>query len=221
MWTIARKNMVNHQVRCWSVTEPKVLNVLSKVPRERFVPQAFQALAFADTDIPLPRNARTDDGWTMMRPIVAGRLLQALDIAGHETVLEIGTGSGFLTACLANLARHVTSIDISEERLKLASETLASLGIKNCELLNQDVFQRPDSPDFDAIAVTASLPEYDPRFEDLLKLGGRAFIVIGEPPIMEAVLIRRVGIDEWTRESLFETVLPPLVHATKHEVFRF
>ena len=156
-----------------------------------------------------------------MRPIVAGRLLQALEIAGHETVLEIGTGSGFLTACLANLARHVASIDISEERLNVASATLASLGINNCELLLEDVFQRTDSLEFDVIAVTASLPEYDERFEALLKTGGRAFIVVGEPPIMEAVLIRRVGIDEWTRDSLFQTMLPPLVHATRHEAFTF
>ena len=221
MPAIAHKNMVNQQVRCWDVVEPKVLDVLGKVPRECFVPPEYRALAFADANIPLHSSTRGSDGWTMMRPLVAGRLLQALEIAGHETVLEIGTGSGFLTACLANLAQHVTSIDISEERLKLASETLANLGIKNCELLLQDVFERADSLEFDAIAVTASLPEYDARFEKWLKLGGRAFMVVGELPIMEAVLIKRVGIDAWTRDSLFETVLPPLIHATRQEAFMF
>jgi protein-L-isoaspartate(D-aspartate) O-methyltransferase len=219
--TIAHENMVKQQVRCWAVLEPKVLNVLSKVPRERFVPLAYRALAFADTNIPLRSSGRPGDSWTMMRPIVEGRLLQALEIAGHESILEIGTGSGFLTACLANLAQHVTSVDISEERLALAKETLASLGIKNCELLNQDVFQRSESLVYDAIAVTGSLPEYDPRFEKWLKPGGRAFMVVGKLPIMEALVIRRVGIDEWTRESLFETVLAPLVHAPRREVFMF
>jgi len=217
----ARKNMVNQQVRCWGVLETRVLNALDKVPRERFVPPAYRALAFADTNIPLRSSDRPDDHWTMMRPIVEGRLLQALEITGHETVLEIGTGSGFLTACLANLAQYVTSIDISETRLALAKETLASLGIKNCELAIQDVFQRTESLEYDAIAVTGSLPDYDPRFKKWLKLGGRAFMIVGELPIMEAVLVRRVGIDEWTRDSLFETVLPPLVHAPGHEAFTF
>lgn len=221
MRTTAQQNMVTQQVRCWDVTEPKVLDVLNKVPREHFVPPAYRALAYSDTNIPLHISDRAGDRWTMMRPIVEGRLLQALDIAGHETVLEIGTGSGFLTACLANLARQVTSLDISEERLELASEKLASVGIKNCELLLQDVFQRTDSKEFDVIAVTASLPEYDPRFEGQLKLGGRVFIVVGERPIMEAILIRRVGIDEWTRHSLFETVLSPLIHAPGHDAFTF
>jgi protein-L-isoaspartate(D-aspartate) O-methyltransferase len=219
--TIAHKNMVNQQVRCWGVLETRVLNALGKVPRERFVPPAYRALAFADTNLPLRSSDRPGDCWTMMRPLVEGRLLQALEIAGHETVLEIGTGSGFLTACLANLAQHVTSIDISEIRLASAKETLASLGIKNSELLIQDVFQRTESLEYDAIAVTGSLPEYDPRFEKWLKLGGRAFMIVGELPIMEAVLIRRVGIDEWTRDSLFETVLPPLVQAPGHEAFTF
>lgn len=221
MPSIAHENMVNQQVRCWDVIEPRVLEVLTKVPREHFVPSAYRSFAFADTNIPLTSSAPAGRQWTMMRPIVEGRLLQALEIAEHETVLEIGTGSGFLTACLANLAQHVTSIDLSEKRLESASEALASVGIKNCKLLLQDVFERTDSLEFDAIAVTASLPQYDPRFEKLLKPGGRAFAVIGELPIMEAVLIRRMSINEWTREALFETVLPPLIHAQQDVGFSF
>ena len=221
MPSIAHENMVNQQIRCWDVIDPRVLEVLSKVPREHFVPSAYRSLAFADTNIPLTSSTPTGRQWTMMRPIVEGRLLQALEIAEHETVLEIGTGSGFLTACLATLAQHVTSIDLSEKRLESASETLASLDIKNCKLLLQDVFERTERVECDAIAVTASLPEYDPRFEKMLKLGGRAFAVIGELPIMEAVLIRRMSINEWTREALFETVIPPLIHAQQDVGFSF
>lgn len=148
-----------------------------------------------------------------MRPNVEGRLLQALDISRHDTVFEVGTGSGYLTACLAKLARSVTSIDIAQNRLDSAREKLALTGIKNCKLLNQDVFERTETEEFDAIAITGALPEYDSRFEKWLKLGGRAFMVVGRPPIMEALLIRRTGIAEWSRQSLFDTVLPPLVHA--------
>lgn len=221
MLASAHENMVKQQVRCSAVLEPRVIDVLGKVPRELFVPPAYRSLAFADTNIPLRADDRPGDCWTMMRPVVEGRLLQALEIASHETVLEIGTGSGYLTACLAHLAQHVTSIDISEERLALAQETLASIGVRNCELLIQDVFQRTEDLEFDAIAINGSLPEYDPRFEKWLRLGGRAFMVVGELPMMEALLIRRVGIEEWTRDSLFETVLPPLAHASPREAFTF
>jgi protein-L-isoaspartate(D-aspartate) O-methyltransferase len=210
--TVAQINMVKQQVRCWDVFDAKVLDVLKSVPRERFVPQRYGALAYADANVPLETDDETGTRFHMMRPNVEGRLLQALEISERDTVFEVGTGSGYLTACLAQLARSVMSVDISQQRLDSAGEALASLGIRNCELLKQDVFERVEPDEFDAIAVTASLPEYDTRFEKWLRLGGRAFMVVGRPPIMEALLIRRTGVAEWSRESLFDTVLEPLVH---------
>jgi len=218
--TIARNNMVEQQVRCWEVLDPEVLDVLRRVPREHFVPPAYRALAFADTNIPLCSADQAASGFAMMRPIVEGRLLQALEISAHDTVLEIGTGSGFLTACMAALAYSVSSIDISEPQLESAREKLTAIGVKNCELLAQDVFQRTESAEYDVIAITGSMPEYDSRFEQWLKLGGRAFMVVGRLPIMEAILVRRAGIDEWTRQSLFDTVLPALVHAPQRTAFK-
>lgn len=218
--TIAQFNMIRQQVRCWDVFDAAVLDVLSAVPREHFVPPAYRALAYADTSIPLSSAEEGGVRYSMMRPNVEGRLLQALDISRHDSVFEVGTGSGYLTACLANMARSVASIDISPERLESARETLASMGIKNCELLNQDAFERAATEEFDVIAVTGSLPEYDPRFEKWLRLGGRAFVVVGQPPIMEAMLITRTGIAEWSRQSLFDTVLAPLLHAGRPTEFK-
>jgi len=218
--TIAQINMVKQQVRCWEVFDAHVLRVLSTVPRESFVAPAYRSLAYADTNIPLCSAREGDGGFSMMRPNVEGRLLQALDISRHDSVFEVGTGSGYLTACLANMANSVTSIDISQKRLDSARDRLASLGLKNCNLLKQDVFERSGTEEFDAIAITGSLPEYDPRFEKWLRLGGRAFMIVGQPPIMEALLIRRTGIKEWSRRSLFDTLLAPLVHAARPAAFK-
>ena len=221
---VARKNMLSQQIRCWDVADPDVLSVLAEVPRERFVPPAYTSLAFADTNIPL-----TDDGvcrgqgrrQTMMTPKLEGRLLQALQITKHDQVLEIGTGSGFLTACLARLALHVTSIDISADRVQSASEKLADLGTTNCELIVQEVYTRTATQEFDVIAVTGSVPRYDARFEKWLRIGGRLFIVVGHEATMEACLVRRTGPEEWTRKALFETVVPPLLDENYREEFYF
>ena len=211
----ARAQMVKQQVRAWEVLDPAVLTVLEETPRERFVPEPYRGLAYADTNIPLAHDQ------VMLTPQVAGRLLQALEISPHDRALVVGIGSGFLTACVAGLAYHVTGIDIHEDLVEDAREKLAALEFSNCDLVVQDVFEMSADQEFDVIALTGSLPEYDPRLESWLKLGGRLFIIVGRAPLMTAMRIRRAGIDEWTRESMFETVVPPLTNAPESERFTF
>lgn len=203
---LARHNMVHQQVRCWDVTDPRVLNVLQSVPREHFVADGYAPLAFADTRLPLT----CAPAQTMWTPQLEGRLLQALDPLPNQRVLEIGTGSGYLTACLARLAGHVTSVDVSADCVAEAAKRLDALGITNCDLIVQDVYERREAHTFDAIAVTGSIAAYDPRFEQWLEPGGRCFVVIGQPPVMEACRIRRSAEGSVDVESLFETVVPPL-----------
>jgi protein-L-isoaspartate(D-aspartate) O-methyltransferase len=192
-----------------------VLRVLGEVPRELFVPAAFRSLAFADTSIPLPH------GQTMMTPQVEGRLLQALQIKATDRVLEIGTGSGFLAACLARLGRAVTSLEIFPDLAQTARQALRATATRACEVRVQDVFSWQPDESYDCIAVTGSLPVSDSRFQDWLQPGGRLFMVIGTAPVMEAVLVRRRADGTLGRESLFETVVPPLVNAPQPEQFRF
>lgn len=221
---LARHNMVRQQVRCWDVSNERVLNALQAVPRENFVAPEFAALAFADTNLPL------DDApsQTMLTPQLEGRILQALELRPDDRVFVVGTGSGYLTACCARLARHVTSIDHSEARVVAAAARLDALGITNCDLLVQDVYRRSEAHAFDAIALTGSIRSYDPRFEQWLAPGGRCFVVVGARPAMEACLIRHDPDGPATVESLFETVVPPLANpgdpdaeATGHGAFRF
>ncbi|MGH8280379.1 MAG: protein-L-isoaspartate O-methyltransferase family protein [Gammaproteobacteria bacterium] len=215
-YQFAREQMVKQQVRAWDVLDPRVLDVLDALPREEFVPQAYRGLAYADTQIPLPH------GQAMMAPKVEGRLLQALDPQPQETTLEIGTGSGFVTACLARLAHTVFSVDIFPEFTAGAAGTLKQLGIGNLQLETRDATQLTWATQrFDLIAITASLPAYDRKYGDRLTVGGRMFVIVGQPPIMEALLITRVAEDAWARESLFETALPPLINAVAPPAFRF
>lgn len=211
----ARQQMVEQQVRAWDVLDPDILNVLKRVPREQFVPAGFEALAFADTEIPLGH------GQAMMTPTLEGRVLQALDLDPSDSVLEIGTGSGFLAACLARLADNVTSIDIHDEFLKSAAANLEDSGINNVELQVMDAMQELPNEKFDAIAVTGSIQEFDPRFVAALKPEGRLFVVVGDAPAMDARLIRRTSESEWQTTSLFETVLTPLVHGALPPQFLF
>ena len=207
--------MIDQQVRAWTVLDPAVLDVLSAVPREEFVPRAYESMAFADTEIPLGH------GEFMMTPTVEGRVLQALELRANDHVLEIGTGSGFLTACLATLAGTVTSIDIHDDFVRDAARKLAGAGIDNVELQTMDGTRELPADRFDAIAVTGSIETFDPRFVDALRPGGRLFVVVGSPPIMEARLVRRTGDNDWKSESLFETSLGPLVHGTLPPQFVF
>jgi protein-L-isoaspartate(D-aspartate) O-methyltransferase len=211
----ARRQMIEQQVRAWDVLDGRVLDVLSRVPREHFVPDAYREVAFADTAIPLPH------GQCMLPPKVDGRLLQALDLGRDDEVLEVGTGSGFLTACLARQARHVRTLEIFPDLSQAAVRALQALSVTNITAEVADATTLEGSGLYDAIALTASLPAYDPRFERALRPGGRLFVVVGTAPVMEARLVTRVGEDQWVSEALFETVIPPMVNAVGSDPFRF
>jgi protein-L-isoaspartate(D-aspartate) O-methyltransferase len=211
----AREQMIEQQVRAWDVLDARVLETLRKVPREAFVPPQHRFLAFADVEIPLPC------GQHMLRPSVAGRLLQALALTGGERVLEVGTGSGFVTACLRTGGASVRSVELFPELADLARRNLASLGLRDTDVAAQDATRLDSDARYDVIAITASLPIPDERFQRQLAVGGRLFVVVGQPPVMEARLIRRITEDAWGTESLFETVIDPLVHATRPQGFVF
>jgi protein-L-isoaspartate(D-aspartate) O-methyltransferase len=211
----ARRQMIDQQVRAWDVLDDRVLAVMAEVPREHFVPEAYREVAFADTTIPLPH------GQCMLPPKLDGRILQALDLGRGDEVLEVGTGSGFLTACLARQARHVRSLDIFADLTSAAERAWRALSVTNVTAETADATKLDESGLYDAIALTASLPAYDPRFERALRPGGRLFAVVGTAPVMEARLVTRVGEDQWVSEALFETVIPPMVNAAGPDPFRF
>lgn len=211
----ARLQMVNQQVRGWNVYDEDVLAMLRELPREHFVPQQFETLAFADTAIPIGH------GEFMMSPTIEGRLLQALSLDGDENVLEIGTGTGFMTACLARLAGHVTSIDIHGDFIESAKDRLAHEDITNVEFAQMDATQELPAGSFDAIAVTGSIQSFDPRYVEALNPHGRLFVVVGDSPTMQAKLIERTEEHDWETLVLFETDLAPLVHGALPPQFSF
>lgn len=211
----ARLQMIRQQVRAWDVLDNTILAVMENVPREQFVPAGFEPLAFADTEIPL------DHGQAMMTPTVEGRLLQSLELRPSDHVLEIGTGSGFVSACLARLARSVTSLDIFPDFLQTARENLEDSGIANVQLIEMDATRELPDHQFDAIAVTGSVQTFDPRFVMALKPGGRLFVIVGDAPAMEARAVVRLGENDWHSESLFETSIAPLVNGALPPQFSF
>ena len=215
--TDAREQMIEHQVRAWEVLDARVLSILRAVRREQFVPAASSYIAFADTEIPLP------SGQHMLRPSVVGRLLQSLELTAAERVLEIGAGSGYVTACLAAAASQVKSLELFEELAVLARSNLTAAGVTNAEVVTADAMQdgAQATERYHAIAVTGSLPVYDERFQRQLEIGGRLFVVVGDAPVMEARLVRRVSEDGWVTESLFETVVAPLHNARRPPGFAF
>lgn len=202
----ARFNMVEQQVRTWEVLDQRILDLLHRLPREDYVPAAYRGVAYADTAIPL------DDGQFMLPPRVVARALQALDPQPLDRVLEVGTGSGYLTTALASLAAHVVSVEISHALHSQASARLKAHGVRNVSLVQGDgaAGWEAESP-YDVIAVTGSMPVLNPALPQQLKLGGRLFVVVGRSPAMEALLITRVGASEWSTVSLFETVVAALV----------
>lgn len=212
----ARFNMVEQQIRPWEVLDSRVLGLLESVRREDFVPVDCRKLAFADMSIPL------GSGQFMMRPNIEGRVLQALDLGDDETVLEIGTGSGFMTACLASLAKCVVSVEIFETLHESARVRLEENNILNIELFIGDVMKgwQPEQA-HDVVVVTGSVPAVPELFLGWVNPGGRMFVVTGEQPAMEARLLTRLDVTEWREESLFETDLPSLVNAEKPLEFIF
>jgi protein-L-isoaspartate(D-aspartate) O-methyltransferase len=212
---LAREQMIEQQIRAWDVLDERVLGILRQIPRERFVPAEQWFLAFADAEVPLAH------GQHMLRPSVAGKLLQALALTGSERVLEVGSGSGYVTACLAAAGLAVRAVEIYPDLAELAKSNVRALQLDNVQVINADACELRESNLYDAIALTASLPVYDERWEKLLEVGGRLFVVVGRPPIMEARLVRRISADTWSAESLFETLIDPLRNARRPEEFRF
>lgn len=212
----ARTNMIDQQVRSWEVLDSRVLDVLREVPREEFVPTRHRKLAFSDLRIPLGHDQ------VMMKPIEQGRLLQGLALAKGESVLEIGTGSGFLTACLAKMTGHVTTIEIIEEIAEQAKTNLEARDTEGVQIKTGDVLEAGfDDNEFDAIVVAASVASIPDQFVRWLRPGGRLFIVRGQSPAMEALIVTRSDSGRLSEQSLFDTDLPRLIGAEDAPVFNF
>jgi len=213
-----RFNMIEQQVRPWDVLDPRVLAVMGELPRESFVPDAYRGLAYADTEIPL------GDGSLMLAPKVVGRMLQALSVQPGDKVLEIGTGTGYVTACLAGLGGRVHSVEIDPELADAARERIAALDLGQVEVETGDGLAEPfsDGP-FDVIAVTGSMPTAEPlaMLRQQLSEGGRLFAVVGEAPLMEAILETQLDAGDVRREVLFETSVPALRNVPEPQRFAF
>lgn len=213
-YTKARAAMVEQQVRPWDVLDPHVLRALSELPREDFVPAAHRALAYVDIAIPLGH------GEAMMKPVVEGRALQALALTDLDEVLEIGTGSGFMAACLGRLAREVVSIERHADLADAALTRLLAHGIGNVRVEHADAFAWDTERRFDAICVTGAVDTVPSRFLQWLRPGGRMFIVHGRAPAMQAALVR-AEVNGMRSESLFETDLTYLAGAAPVPAFEF
>jgi len=211
----ARRQMIEQQVRAWDVLDLKVLEAMERVPREEFTPPAYRDLAFADMNVPLGH------GQHMLAPKLEGRILQALELGPDDAVLEIGTGSGYFAACLGALARSVKSIEIHPDLAASARASLARNDVHNVTIEAADAFAYSDPARYDAVVLTGSLPVYDARFEQWLAVGGRLFVVVGQGTVMEARRMTLTSPGELLRESLFETVVDPLVHAAEPPKFVF
>lgn len=214
-FTKARETMVEQQVRPWDVLDARVLDVLSALPREDFVADAHRTLAYADLALPIGH------GEVMMKPVVEGRMLQALDLQPDEEVLEIGTGSGFIAACLGRLARAVVSIERHADLADAARSRLQAQRLGgNVEIVAADAMAWQNQRRFDAVCVTGAVDTLPPRFLGWLRPGGRLFVVRGRAPAMEAVVLRPHSGGMKT-ESLFETELPYLAGAAPVPEFKF
>ncbi len=217
---IARANMVECQIRTFDVLDERLLALLRVAPRELFVPPAFRNLAYADMNIPLAHDQ------VMMSPMIEARLLQALAVQPEETVLEIGTGSGWVSYLLSVMAKSVDSVEIHESLSAMARRALQGHGVRNVNCLVGDAARGwppsdPQGGPWNAIFITGSLPILPDAFRQSLAIGGRLIAIVGRAPAMEATLLRRTGRDSWTSETLFETSIPPLLNVIEPSRFVF
>jgi protein-L-isoaspartate(D-aspartate) O-methyltransferase len=212
----ARFNMVEQQIRPWEVLDQQVLDLLFRVRREDYVPPTCRMLAFADMEIPLGHGEK------MLTPKIEARMLQELHIRPSDRVLEIGTGSGYMTALLASLAAHVYTVDIIPEFTEAAATKLRSNGIHNVTVETGDAARGWDKHGpYDAIVITGSLPVLPAGFQNSLQPGGRLFAVVGEPPLMEARLVTCISRGVYNTMNVFETCISPLRNAVQPEKFVF
>jgi protein-L-isoaspartate(D-aspartate) O-methyltransferase len=212
----ARERMVEQQIRACDVLDERILETLRVVPRELFVPERWRELAYADSEIALPCGKR------MLRPLVVGRMLQALAPRGGEQALEVGTGSGYVSACLARLGARVRTLELHTPIAALARANLSAMASDaRIEVIEADGMQLEDQSRYDLIVLTASLPIYEPRFERALRPGGRLCVVVGTSTTQWASLIRRADEHAWSSEPLFETCIETLEGAPRPPAFRF
>ncbi len=212
--SIARLNMIQQQIRTWDVLDPNVLDVFNKSPRERFVAPAFKTLAFSDASIPIGHNQVT------LPPKTIGRIIQALDLSPKNHVLEIGTGTGYITSLLSRLVKKVVTIEIIPELAEEALQHFQELHLHNIKSeVGDGTAGWPNEGPYDAILLTGSLPVLPKILGKQLVIGGRLFALLGNPPAISAVLLTRINKDQFSQKILFETQVPPLIHSLQYESF--
>lgn len=205
---IARKNMIHNQMKTWDISDARVLDTFARVAREHFVAPEYRNLAFSDIALPIGH------GEHMMKPVIEGRMLQALDLAPTDRVLEIGTGSGFITACLATLAGDVTSVELHLDLAETARQRLSSASITNATIhVGEAIHEWTPEGRFDAVVVTGAVHALPPRFRDWVADHGRLFAIVGDSPAMSAVLYQRDDTG-WHEQALLETDIDYLQHAS-------
>lgn len=215
-YELARFNMIEQQIRTWDVLDPAVLQGLSALPREDFIPEAYKGLAFADIEVPIGESQ------TMLSPKIEGRFLQALQLRTMDKVLQIGAGSGYLSALMAQFCQHVTALEIDAELCKLAKANLQKHGIKNVTVQKADGIKglAKEAP-FDVIVLCGSCPVEPKQLREQLAIGGRLLVVLGKAPVMQATLIQRKSQDSYKLDVIFETQLAALVNAPQAVNFIF
>jgi protein-L-isoaspartate(D-aspartate) O-methyltransferase len=211
----ARGQMITQQIRAWDVLDDRVLDAMRRTPRELFVPERFASLAFADTDIPLHQ------GQHMLAPKVVGRLLQGLDAVPGMRALVVGSGLGFVPACLSTMGASVRAIEIHAELASLSRANLKRAGFGQVDVVTGDTFNLDMGKDYAVIAVCGALPLYDDRFARALAVGGKLFVVVGNELPQEALLVARTAESTWSSTALFETAVDPLENARHPEAFQF